>query len=69
MQLANRQFTLNKKKGDTDGEIVNLKMTIKNLKEKIKDKSQYVHPMIVEDLSEQIRRLHQKIVRILNESK
>ena len=68
MQLENRQFTLNKKKADNDGQIMNLKSTISNLKEKIKSRAEYLHPMVFQDLKEQLARTYDKIDKILFEN-
>lgn len=60
-QLEAVNFAISKKKDEVDREVENLKITINHLKEKNSKKEQHVHPLIAEDLIEQIRRLQMKI--------
>ena len=45
-----------------------MRTAIVNLKQTMYDKGQHVHPMIVEDMTEQINRLHAQIGKINGEN-
>ena len=61
LKIKNKEYALNAKKDEVDGEIIHLRKTVDTLKESIFQRSEYLHPMIVEDFKQQVNRLHTKI--------
>jgi hypothetical protein len=48
-RIQSKEFILNQKREEIDGEILTLKMSIAKYKQALEDKEQYVHPFIYED--------------------
>lgn len=48
-RIQSKEFSLNQKREEVDGEILILKMTVSKYKKELEDKEQYVHPFVYED--------------------
>lgn len=45
-RIQSKEFTLNQKREEIDGEILTLKIVISKYKKELEDKEQYVHPFV-----------------------
>jgi chromosome segregation ATPase len=48
-RIQSKEFTLNQKREEIDGEILTLRMAVARYKRAIEDKAQHVHPLLYED--------------------
>ncbi len=48
-RIQSKEFTLNQKREEIDGEILTLRMAIAKYKKNIEDRAQHIHPMLYED--------------------
>lgn len=60
-KVEGKEFALDQKRDEVDGEVVNLKLALAKAKKTIEERKDFVHPMLYEDRKSQIIELVLKI--------